>query len=104
MMNNNDDLQNDNNENFSVAGCVAGVLLIGFILVCLIMLFWLGPLLFCILLIPILALLTIFVSLIGLVTGRPEDRWEFPIPLAASLSILSVVIHSSFSSVFDEED
>ncbi len=90
-------------EPLDVVGCLTVGLVIGFIVFCVIMLFLWGPL-FLIILLPILLLINIVFSIFGLAFGKKEDCWKFTIPLVICGSLLSAIVHSSFSSIFTEED
>ena len=63
-----------------------------------------GMILYLVFLLPFVLILSLIASVIGLISGRKEDRIIYLVALSVVVAILAVIFKSSTDSVFRDEE
>lgn len=63
-----------------------------------------GMILYLVILLPFVLVLSFITSVIGLISGRKEDRIIYLVSLSVAVAILAVIFKASTESVFRDEE
>ena len=80
------------------------IIFLGFLIGSVWGIYYYGMILYLVFLLPFVLILSLISSVIGLISGRKEDRIIYLVSLSVAVTLLAVIFRSSTESVFRDEE